>query len=82
MPSKHKLKSNNMTQVYQCDEFGPLFTSRELVVQSLKLSFHKVAKVVPNAMLTQCTVVFDDTSKANVVHQIKQLEVSNQVEHL
>lgn len=69
-----------MIEIYEvCKHY---FTSRELCVQSLKLSWHKVAKVTPNALLTQCTIVFNDTSVPNEVVEIKPLWLRQQPEHL
>lgn len=59
-----------------------LFTTPELAVQSIRLSYHKVAKTVPNGDLTQCTLVWDDKRKSNTVIPIKRIEILNRVEHL
>jgi len=68
--------------VFSVSDCEPLFTSRELAVQSVRLSYHKIAQTVPNALLTQVTVVFNDKRRKKIVHQIVEHVVHDCVEHL
>lgn len=73
-----------MTNVYSATigDCG-LFASPELVVQSLRLSYHKVAlKLVPNAALTQVTIIFADENRANLTVQITTHPVHTTPQHL
>lgn len=70
-----------MQTVYKIADM--LFASPELAVKSAKLAYSGVAKqVVPNAMLTQVTVVFEDKRKKNEVLEIKAVTIYSTVEHL
>lgn len=70
-----------MQLVFKSSDTTELFASRELVVQSYRLTYHKIAKVTPNAMLTQMTIQFDD-GRPDVVHQIEECPIYDAPEHL
>ena len=70
------------TITYFWEVEGVAFSSAELCVQSVKLSYHKVARVIPNAALTRCTIVFDDGKKENKTIEIKKMPLYHNPEHL
>ncbi len=59
-----KSESAPMAEVYEVNlgALSELFITRRVAVQSLKLSYRRIARVVPNFEMTLCTVVFDNKS--------------------
>lgn len=64
------------------DHGSTLFTSPEIAVQAVRLTFHKIAKVVPNVEMTQCTIVYDDKTLGDGKVYIESRLVYDNAEHL
>lgn len=67
-----------------CASIAPatMFASRALVAQSLKATYCNIARVVPNVLHTQATIVFDDPAKPDEKVTINELLVHEIPEHL
>lgn len=85
LDGKQQTQKSKMTEIYAVgvgaqEDF--LFATRELAVQSIKLTWHRVAKVVPNALLTQCTLVWNDELTPNTIVPITPRHVWHIVTHM
>lgn len=58
------------------------FTTRQAAVATVKTTWSKVAKVVANAPLTQCTLVFNDTTKPPAIVHIGEAQLLDGPTHL